>query len=712
MSWVPGAGLLRQAWDATKLAMVTRDMRRERAVVLAQKNPVARVHRREGAIREVRRLFEAEEWEELARALLPDLLVDQALELVGLWWKVWDIYWLFVVLRVLLAVVPTNSGYIHPDEHFQSVEVVVGDVLELDTHRTWEFNISAPLRSPTLPFLLYGVPLGALKLADLYLHWKLGVTAFIGPYVVQLVPRLVMLALSFTVDFTVYQICKLYKHSFNQCLTTLASSYIMLIYSTRTFSNTIELVLTSLLLYMVAHTMKRTDETVYLQEMVQASYTKAETVREKVEIQKKRKIIPPHDFKFVLPIGVVVAVGIFNRPTFLFYSFVPLFFWFQRGVSNKSMFTPFQIFNFRIAAMVPIVVATSCVLLLTDSLYYGQLTLRKLWDLTMHYDDWKLAPFNFVMYNLVPGNLATHGAHPWYTHVLVNLPLLLGPLAPVFLVSCVSWATDVMALPWKEKPGLRTVYSLTLFSSVLPLACLSLVQHQEARFLLPLLPSAVLMCAHKLRWRVGGWRPLLCLWYAFNLLAAAWFGVLHQSGVTPIQRTISGLDHTGLDYVNLVYSHTYTPPRLPLLSARVAASARPYCRAQGTKFLVHDLGSGEPGDLHNRLLALLARAEYVQRKQNKTMATLLVLPSMLLPHLHQLAHSSLRLHQLDYSAPSVSVEALPRWEPVYWDSSGAVTPLSLLFGAIQSCQQMSLSLLNVTLGQVSTVDVNQVDTGG
>ena len=71
-----------------------------------------------------------------------------------------------------------------------------------------------------------------------------------------------------------------------------------------------------------------------------------------------------------------------------------------------------------------------------------------------------------------------------------------------------------------------------------------------------------------------------------------------------------------------------------------------------------------------------------------------------------------------------------RWEPVFWDSSGAVTPLSLLFGAIQSTQQLSLALLKVTMGQVnfleverdfrmesfhlqvSTVDVNQVDTGG
>merc|ERR1719309_219468 len=116
----------------------------------------------------------------------------------------------------------------------------------------------------------------------MYIHTNLGIN-FIGPYVIHLIPRIIMLIMSFSVDFMIYQICKLYKHSFNQCLTTLASSYVMLIYSTRTFSNSLELVLTSMLVYLVAHTIKRTDETVYLQELVHDKYTKAETIREKVD---------------------------------------------------------------------------------------------------------------------------------------------------------------------------------------------------------------------------------------------------------------------------------------------------------------------------------------------------------------------------------------------------------------------------------------------
>ena len=347
LNWVPGGNLARQAWDATKLGMEIRARRQqERAVMISQKNQVGKVLRKKEVIKEVRKLFEEKNYEGVARALLPDIVVDKSLEFGDLWWRVWDIYWIFLLLRVVLVLTPTNTGYIHPDEYFQTVEVIAGDVLEIETHRTWEFNATAPLRSPSVSFGLFGVPLTLLKYINLYFYSRLGLS-FLGPYLLMVVPRLVMLALSLCVDLTVYKICVLYKHSYNQCLATLASSYVMLVYSTRTFSNSIELALTSLLLYMVAHTIKRTDETVYLQHLVQTSYKEAATVKERVEIQKKRKLIPPHDFKFILPIAAVTAVGFFNRPTFIFFCFAPLFFWFQRGVSNKSVFSPFQMFNFR-----------------------------------------------------------------------------------------------------------------------------------------------------------------------------------------------------------------------------------------------------------------------------------------------------------------------------------------------------------------------------
>jgi hypothetical protein len=38
-----------------------------------------------------------------------------------------------------------------------------------------------------------------------------------------------------------------------------------------------------------------------------------------------------------------------------------------------------------------------------------------------------ITPLNNLRYNLSTSNLAAHGLHPWYQHILANLPLLLGP---------------------------------------------------------------------------------------------------------------------------------------------------------------------------------------------------------------------------------------------------------------------------------------------
>ena len=81
--WLGMPDLLVQAWDATKLGLATRALQRERALVLAEKNPVARVYRRKEAVKEVRRLYEAGDCEGLARALLPDCLVELGVDRMG-----------------------------------------------------------------------------------------------------------------------------------------------------------------------------------------------------------------------------------------------------------------------------------------------------------------------------------------------------------------------------------------------------------------------------------------------------------------------------------------------------------------------------------------------------------------------------------------------------------------------------------------------------
>ena len=45
------------------------------------------------------------------------------------------------------------------------------------------------------------------------------------------------------------------------------------------------------------------------------------------------------------------------------------------------------------------------------------------------------------------------------------------------------------------------------------------------------------------------WKPLLTLWYAFNILAVVGFG-FHQAEMMPIARDIGALDNGGVSYVS------------------------------------------------------------------------------------------------------------------------------------------------------------------
>ena len=72
----------------------------------------------------------------------------------------------------------------------------------------------------------------------------------------------------------------------------------------------------------------------------------------------------------------------------------------------------------------------------------------------------------------------------------------------------------------------------------------------------------------KLRWKCGDYgKPLLVLWYIFNIAGCLFFGLMHQAGVMPAVKYI-GQD---LQFkpetleANFVWSHTYMPPTFELL---------------------------------------------------------------------------------------------------------------------------------------------------
>jgi phosphatidylinositol glycan class Z len=188
------------------------------------------------------------------------------------------LYWLFAILRLLLVFFP-QTGYIHPDEFFQFVEVaagkipypyfiyflnihfkifihsyiffIIGDSFDIDVYKPWEFNVTFPVRNSLFPQLCVRIPyfiLGGLNpYCEYFLDFSLKT-----PYFLILFPRLMMTILSFISDYCLYKICLIFRQSYIDRLTIFASSYVMLIYSSRTFSNAVEMILTSVLLYHVS----------------------------------------------------------------------------------------------------------------------------------------------------------------------------------------------------------------------------------------------------------------------------------------------------------------------------------------------------------------------------------------------------------------------------------------------------------------------------
>lgn len=145
-----------------------------------------------------------------------------------------------------------------------------------------------------------------------------------------------------------------------------------------------------------------------------------------------------------------------------------------------------------------------------------------------------ITPLNNLTYNLATSNLAKHGLHPYYQHVLFNLPLLLGPVVILLFV----------------QPHL----SLRLYSAISGVFVLSIFQHQEARFLLPTIP--LILSSVKLPKNRTYLQIWSAAWVVFNVFFGILMGVYHQGGVIPTQLFLSHQP----DATTAIWWKTYTPP--------------------------------------------------------------------------------------------------------------------------------------------------------
>lgn len=358
------------------------------------------------------------------------------MKLPNIYWE----YWCFAIIRVLFVFLP-QTGYIHPDEYFQSVEVlagteqvfkhnymlsifslpVTGRILNVEAKQPWEFNVTFPVRSMAIPYFTIGASLKMLKNVNYFAKEYFSNTVF-TPYLIIIFPRFLMCILSFFVDYSLYKICVKNNEKYKSRLIVLATSYVTLVYATHTFSNTIELILFAVLLYYVAESLTFSNTNMKKREYINLRYNIAKTIVDKVKWNKLRSFLKSDSLHNCFIISTITVLGFFNRPTFLAFAVAPVFFWLYRCIGCKSV-TPLH-FHLRIAAFVVCLIPSVALLIFIDSLYYGYISWGEIGMLDVSINSFVFTPLNFVKYNINSENLAEHGLHPRFLHVLVNIPLL------------------------------------------------------------------------------------------------------------------------------------------------------------------------------------------------------------------------------------------------------------------------------------------------
>ncbi|XP_064077296.1 GPI mannosyltransferase 4-like [Macrobrachium nipponense] len=569
-------------------------------------------------------------------------------------------WWLLAIARLYLASVQT--GYIHPDEFHQSVQVMAGDILDIEAPKPWEFHTSAPIRSITFSAVV-SLPYVILRYLAPLVSYYFDVE-LLTPQVLLVAPRVFMTLLSFIADYCIYRIaCMCYLRPWS-CVEIFASSYVMLVYGTRTFSNTIELILMAILLWRVCESLVDSTKIMRKESILQDLYEASDTVKAKVKFARMKSKLPPYNYVDSAIISVVVTYGTFVRPTFLIYSFVPVSYWLQRGVVTKEV--DFSYFHLRCLSLLPGVFITFVTCVLADSFYYESVSFEELvyWNVTAH--SFIVTPVNFFLYNSKTANLMNHGIHPYYLHLAVNIPILHGVLGILGLWTVSKYVTSFISNDIVRKPKVFSMATMLLISFIMPVIFLSTFPHQEPRFLLPtLLPLVILHSDNiqlysKNKRKFTGHVPFV-MWHVWNIFCVVIFGFLHQGGVT--KTMISVYEHIARQppdtNVHIVFANMYSPPTFLLMrKMKVIATTEDGHRYRRAKSVfTYDAGGSKPVEF----LYDFTGSVYLQATANSTtkMDILICLPASLTDELIETKPENVTLHRIKRVPGHLTLENPP-----------------------------------------------------
>ncbi|XP_058836056.1 GPI mannosyltransferase 4 isoform X2 [Topomyia yanbarensis] len=513
-----------------------------------------------------------------------------------------------------------------------------------------------------------------------------------GSYVILVFPRLLMVILSFVNDWSLRKICAAYGLQSQFRLLTLASSYVLLVYSTRTFTNSVEMAICSMLLYIVSDCMIHSNTVIYQREFLEEKYLKARNYVEKVKLYKLKMSLPSHSLNKCVLMATLCVAGVFNRPTFFLFGTPLVFHWLLRGMGTKMV--SFADFNVRIVVFVLSSVPALVFFIVVDSLYYGYLTPAELEQLDVGIDNFVVTPLNFIRYNINPENTKQHGVHPYYLHLLVNIPILFNVLGVIAVLSFAVMVYRFASNELTNLPRAQSFVGLMLSAIFFPIFMLSFINHQEPRFLLPITLPLILLHAPKLKTGVCSSYPfkvrsylrdflynyvlstrassryLFQVWYSVNLALTLFYGFIHQGGVYQLAAHLSRqMDiRSTATHIHLVTSHIYSMPQcfldIPSTQTLLVNPENGQKYRRGKQFFLYEYGSMELPHLYRKLKLILDINEMKAISNNQKYLLYLAIPSSLAEELNDVFHNRttalIKHTQITVFYPHLSVEAPPK----------------------------------------------------
>nr|XP_008123107.1 PREDICTED: GPI mannosyltransferase 3 [Anolis carolinensis] len=147
----------------------------------------------------------------------------------------------------------------------------------------------------------------------------------------------------------------------------------------------------------------------------------------------------------------------------------------------------------------------------------------------MFYGKWVVVQLNFLRFNVLTGGGSFYGSHAWHWYWTQGLPAILGPHLPLFLLGCL-------------RAPRRAPHRLLLALILWTVGAYSALSHKEFRFLLPVLPLAMLFCGRALHGLRKGRRAVSAgALLASNALLALYLGLVHQRGTLDLMAHLRGL---------------------------------------------------------------------------------------------------------------------------------------------------------------------------